>query len=218
MEKKNTLKAAWTLILLGALLLGIFLPAQKETGAAYGTVSVATGASGTAEPIRIVELTPTPEPPTPAPTPTPTPAPTRKPLPPATPNYAFIFDVTEEELVLAARVAYLEGGVKEDSVRAVLSVIYNRCMAKRFGGKITTIKTEVFRKGQFSVVHHKRFMSIDPPKELVEYARDVFVNGNRSLPEDILFFCAARLGKGWGGRKFYKNIGGNLYFYGKTGI
>lgn len=148
-----------------------------------------------------------------------TPLPTLPPVPtpePETSEYERLFGVTEEELVLAARVAYLEAGSKENGVKAVLSVIYNRCMAPRFGGEATTIETEVFRKGQFSVVHHKRFDKIQPPDEYVELAREVFYEGKLYLPENILFFCARRLGKNWGGRKFYKDIGGNLFFYGRT--
>lgn len=148
-----------------------------------------------------------------------TPLPTLPPLPTAEPEtsaYEQLFGVTEEELVLAARVAYLEAGSKENGIRAVLSVIYNRCMAPRFGGEATTIETEVFRKGQFSVVHHKRFDKIEPPEAYVEIAREIFYEGKLYLPKNILFFCARRLGKSWGGRKFYKDIGGNLFFYGST--
>lgn len=148
-----------------------------------------------------------------------TPLPTLPPMPTAEPEtsaYEQLFGVTEEELVLAARVAYLEAGSKEKGIRAVLSVIYNRCMASRFGGEATTIETEVYRKGQFSVIHNKRFDKIEPPEEYVEIAREVFYEGKLYLPGNILFFCARRLGKNWGGRKFYKDIGGNLFFYGST--
>lgn len=132
-------------------------------------------------------------------------------------RYAQAIPVTEEDLVLAARVALLEAGERnERAYRAVLCVIYNRCVAKRFGGKVTDIPTEAYRKGQFSVIHHKGFKSIKPPEKIVEAARDIFVYGNLDLPENILFFCAARLGKGWGGRKFYQDIGGNLFFYGSV--
>ena len=132
-------------------------------------------------------------------------------------RYAQSFEPTEDDLVLAARVAYLEaGGRSETAYRAVLCVIYNRCIASRFGGKITDISEEVYRKGQFSVIHHKNFSKIEPPETIVEAARDVFVYGNLDLPEDILFFCAERIGKNFGGHRFYKNIGGNLFFYGKT--
>ncbi len=132
-------------------------------------------------------------------------------------TYAQVHPVTEEDLVLAARVAYFEAGASsERSYRAVLCVLYNRCVAKRFGGEVTDISTETYRKGQFSVIHNAKFETFDPPEELIEAARDIFVYGNLDLPESILFFCAEKLGKGWGGRKFYQSIGGNLFFYGAT--
>ncbi|MDO4564601.1 MAG: cell wall hydrolase [Clostridia bacterium] len=162
-------------------------------------------------------LTPKPLPvPTPSPTPTPTPSPSPTPEP-TVPVYVSYFSCTEEDLVLAAKVAYLEArGKGEDAYRAVLSVIYNRCMAPRFGGGQTEIETEVFRKNQFSVINHRNFDNLEPPEEIVEYARDIFYNGNINVPYNILFFCASRLGTSWGGRKFYKNIGGNLFFYGNV--
>ena len=131
--------------------------------------------------------------------------------------YAQAFTVTDEDLVLAARVAYLEaGGRNERAYRAVLCVLYNRCVAKRFGGEVTDIPTEAYRKGQFSVIHHKGFKTLEPPEDIIEAARDIFVYGNLDLPANILFFCAAKLGKSWGGRKFYQDIGGNLFFYGSV--
>ena len=132
-------------------------------------------------------------------------------------RYAQAFPVTEEDLILAARVAYLEaGGRNERAYRAVLCVLFNRCVAPRFGGKITDIATEAYRKGQFSVIHNKHFKTIKPPEAIVEAARDIFVYGNLDLPENVLYFCAARLGKNWGGRRFYRDIGGNLFFYGSV--
>ncbi len=131
--------------------------------------------------------------------------------------YAQAFAVTEEDLLVAARIAYFEAGPRsERAYRAVLCVLYNRCMAKRFGGGITDIPTEAFRRGQFSVIHNKRFKTFDPPEAIKEAARNIFVYGNLDLPENILFFCAERLGKNFGGRKFYQNIGGNLFSYGKA--
>ena len=132
-------------------------------------------------------------------------------------RYAQVFTVSDDDLVLAARVAYLEAGVRnEHAYRAVLCVLFNRCVATRFGGETTDIATEAYRKGQFSVIHHKNFKKLEPPEEIVDAARDIFVYGNLDLPENILFFCAERLGKSWGGRRFYKNIGGNLFFYGSV--
>ena len=132
-------------------------------------------------------------------------------------RYAQVHAVTDEDLILAARVAYLEaGGTDERAYRAVLCVLYNRCVASRFGVKVTDIPAEAYRSGQFSVIHHKGFKKLEPPETIIDAARDIFVYGNLDLPENILFFCAARLGKSWGGRRFYKNIGGNLFFYGSV--
>ena len=132
-------------------------------------------------------------------------------------GYAQSFTVTDDDLILAARVAYFEAGPRsERAYRAVLCVLYNRCVAKRFGGKITDIATETYRKGQFSVVHNKKFKTFDPPEAIIEAARDIFVYGKLDLPDNILFFCAESIGKRFGGHKFYKNIGGNLFFYGRV--
>ncbi len=151
--------------------------------------------------------------PTPTPTPTPTPSPTPDPW-----LYTTHYDCGDADVLLAARVAFLEaGGRSEEAYRAVLSVIYNRCMAPRFGGGVTSIADEVYRKGQFSVIHHRNFDDVVPPDEVVDCAYDVFHNGVTNVPDTVLFFCAKRLGENWGGRKFYKNIGGNLFFHGRTG-
>lgn len=166
----------------------------------------------------LVSATPTMEP---EPYPTPTPAPTPVPTPTPTPDpwlYTTHFACSDADILLAARVAYLEaGGKNADAYRAVLSVIYNRCLAPRFGGGVTSIEEEVYRKGQFSVIHHKGFDSIVPPDDVVCCARDVFLTGSTSIPDNVLFFCASRLGENWGGRTMYKNIGGNLFFFGRTG-
>ena len=184
--------------------------------------------------------TPTPEP-TPVPTPKPTPAPKRTgrpratspvvtqapelitPDPPATEpeqegpvaetvqNGAY----SREELELAAKVAYLEAkGKGEAAYRAVLSVIYNRCKSSRFGRGETSIKTEVYRKSQFSVIGHSKFETMTPPEEIVSYAEDVFCGGNTNVPADVLFFRADRLGHSWGSKRYYKTIGGNAFYYG----
>lgn len=144
-----------------------------------------------------------------------TPEPTEKPGPEPVPDE----DDTpasglEAELVLAAKVAYLEAkGKGEAAYRAVLSVIYNRCKSASFGGGETSITTEVYRKSQFSVVNGSSFESTEPPDEIVEYARDVFVNGNTNVPSGVLFFRAERLGEVWGDKTFYQTIGGNSFFY-----
>lgn len=121
---------------------------------------------------------------------------------------------SEEDLELAARVALWEArGKGEDAYRAVLSVLLNRCESKKFGGGLTSISTEVYRKSQFSVVRYDDFASDRAPDEIIGYADDVFNNKNRLLPEGVLFFRSASLGESWGDKAFYKTIGGNAFFY-----
>ena len=166
----------------------------------------------TQAPVEVPADTPRPVEPTAAPTPAP--ADTPAPLPTAQEPDPTPAEGLEAELVLAAKVAYLEArGKGEAAYRAVLSVIYNRCKSSRFGGGETSITTEVYRKSQFSVVNGSSFESTEPPAEIVEYARDVFVNGNTNVPAGVLFFRAERLGESWGDKTFYQTIGGNSFFY-----
>ena len=66
------------------------------------------------------------------------------------------------------------------------------------------------------MIGHKQFKTAEMPQSLLDYARDIFLWGHLSLPENVLFFHAAALGSDWGGRRVYCNIGGNLFFYGRT--
>lgn len=181
-------------------------PAEKPAATAKPT------AKPTQAPVEVPADTPRPVEPTAAPTPAP--ADTPAPLPTAQEPDPTPAEGLEAELVLAAKVAYLEArGKGEAAYRAVLSVIYNRCKSSRFGGGETSITTEVYRKSQFSVVNGSSFESTEPPAEIVEYARDVFVNGNTNVPAGVLFFRAERLGESWGDKTFYQTIGGNSFFY-----
>lgn len=181
-------------------------PAEKPAATAKPT------AKPTQAPVEVPADTPRPVEPTAAPTPAP--ADTSAPLPTAQEPDPTPAEGLEAELVLAAKVAYLEArGKGEAAYRAVLSVIYNRCKSSRFGGGETSITTEVYRKSQFSVVNGSSFKPTEPPAEIVEYARDVFVNGNTNVPAGVLFFRAERLGESWGDKTFYQTIGGNSFFY-----
>ena len=117
-----------------------------------------------------------------------------------------------EDLELAARVAYFETG-NSDGYKAVLSVIYNRCMSEKFGGKKTSIPTEVYRSSQFSVVKNSKFESTTAPDKIIEYANDVFNRGKTTVPETVLFFRAASRGTEWGDKIYYDTIGGNAFFH-----
>ncbi|MCL2671911.1 MAG: cell wall hydrolase [Clostridiales bacterium] len=170
----------------------------------------------------VVDSPPPTPPPTPLPLPTPDHTPEPSPEPAAVPalhTYANAVRVTETDLNLAARVAYWEmRGKGEYAYRAVLSVIYNRCMATNWGDGVTSIPEVVYHPGQFSVVNKKPFRTTEPPAEIIEYARDIFCNGNISIPYNVMFFgWSGLISKKWGGRRMYKEIGGDYFFYGPTG-
>ena len=190
-----------------------------------------TGCSGAAETAKSVELEkitvqltlaePTPEPqrvvltvsePTPSPTapPSPTPEPTEAPAE-EHPEYDGEYDY--EALELAARVAYFETGTN-DGYKAVLNVIYNRCLSTKFGGKKTSIRTEVYRSSQFTVVKGSKFESTTAPEKIIDYADDIFNHGKTVLPETVYFFRSSKSGTTWGDRVYYDTIGGNAFFYG----
>lgn len=191
-------------------------PAEKPAATAKPAEKPAATAKPTAKPTQAPVEVPadTPRPVGPTAAPTPAPADTPAPLPTVEEPDPTPAEGLEAELVLAAKVAYLEArGKGEAAYRAVLSVIYNRCKSSRFGGGETSITTEVYRKSQFSVVNGSSFESTEPPAEIVEYARDVFVNGNTNVPAGVLFFRAERLGESWGDKTFYQTIGGNSFFY-----
>ena len=119
--------------------------------------------------------------------------------------------VTVSEHELAARVAFFESGSEEGRM-AVLSVIFNRCNSSAFGGGKTDIRTEVYRKNQFSVVKRDDFLTASVPSSLVDAAKRVFTQGGSVLPENVVFFRVASKGTEWGDKIYYDTIGGNCFF------
>ena len=115
------------------------------------------------------------------------------------------------EYELAARVAYFEAG-SEEGRKAVLSVIYNRCNSSAFGGGKTDIRTEVYRKNQFSVISRSDFLTASVPSSLVDTAKNIFTGGASMLPDNIVFFRVASKGTEWGDKIYYDTIGGNCFF------
>ena len=120
-------------------------------------------------------------------------------------------DYSTDDLLLACKVAYLEAG-NTDGRKAVLNVIYNRCISSKFGGGKTTIEEEVFRKSQFSVVNNSKFSDLTISDELLDYANDIFNNKHNVIPENVLFFRSSKKGNEWGNKVFYETIGGNSFF------
>ena len=155
-------------------------------------------------PVTVREETPSPEIElNPVTTPTSTPA-TPGPTQTAEPS-----TVSEHEL--ASRVAFFESGSEEGRM-AVLSIIYNRCNSSAFGGGKTDIRTEVYRKNQFSVVKRDDFLTASVPSSLIEAAKRVFTQGASVLPENVVFFRVASKGTEWGDKIYYDTIGGNCFF------
>ncbi len=146
------------------------------------------------------------------PTPMPTPKPTPKPTPEPVIDKGDNTDYEKDEAYIAAKLMYAEGkNQSEESYYAMASVLYNRCNSSRFGG---TVEQEVYRSGQFSVVRNESFSDMIPSNEAYRIAQDVFMNGNRTIPEGVMYFRSASSGEYWSSsRTFYKTIGGNNYYY-----
>lgn len=151
-----------------------------------------------------VKATPTPKPSaTKTKTPTKTPAPTIKQGSSA--NYS------DSQIEMVAILCYTEArGNGLEGLQAVANVLLNRCNSSKFGG---SIEEEIFRSGQFSPASDReRFMSYTPDSQSRKAARQVFNEGLRLLPSNVLYFRAARLGESWGKRTFYATYGDNNFF------
>ncbi len=121
-------------------------------------------------------------------------------------NYPFTYD----DIVLTARLIYAEGKVQSDeSFRAMASVVYNRYRSKRYPN---TIEKIVFQRNQFTVVDDEGFLTDVPTVSAFSAVIDVFLNGNVTLPENVLYFRSERDNKKWGSREYYDTIGGNMYY------
>ena len=114
-----------------------------------------------------------------------------------------------EDILLAARVAYFESGRSEEGYRAVLCVILNRVESGKWPGSVYDV---VYQKSQFSVVGRSDFLTKTVPDSVIGYANDVFNNGNRLLPTNVMSFRSSASDKTWGTRTFYGTFGGNDFY------
>ncbi|MEG1810856.1 MAG: cell wall hydrolase [Clostridia bacterium] len=139
------------------------------------------------------------------------PTPTKKPEIPQGPKRNY----SDEDIYLVAQLAYAEATSGSLSgYRAVANVLYNRCRSKKYGGGVTSVATEVYRKNQFSVVNADDFATSVPSKKALRAAREVFNDGLRVIPDGVMYFRSSSKGKVWSSaRKYYKTIGGNCFFY-----
>ena len=165
------------------------------------------------------EPTKTPRPtasPTPKPTASPTPEPTKAPEPterPSSDGSSYFSDAngyTADELMLIAQVVYEEAkGSDVEALAAVANVIYNRLQSSKFPNSVDGV---IFQKYQFTVADDDIY-SVTPGSKAVTAVKQIFVEGNMPLPENIMYFRAARKGTSWSGFTYYDTIGGNSFFY-----
>lgn len=171
-------------------------------------------------------------PPTPTPKqtvkPTETPKPTRSPSPTAEPtkqpesnanggvNSSDYFSsgggYSADELLLVAQVVQEESkGSGVEARAAVANVIYNRIASSRFPDSVSGV---IFQKNQFTVARDEdKLRAVVPVSKTIEAVNQIFVNGDRFMPEDVLYFRSSKKGTSWDKRVYYATYGGNSFFY-----
>lgn len=121
-------------------------------------------------------------------------------------------EFSEGELYLVAQLICCEGGrsAATASYKALASVVYNRVVSRKFPSSVEGV---VFQDGQFSVVNDReKFLDTKPSRKCQDAVYSVFVEGELSLPADVLFFKSDSLSREWGAREYYATIGGNMYY------
>lgn len=175
--------------------------------------------------------TPTPKQtvkPTATPKPTETPKPTRSPSPTAEPtkqpesnanggvNSSDYFSsgggFSADELLLVAQVVQEESkGSGVEARAAVANVIYNRIASSRFPDSVSGV---IFQKNQFTVARDEdKLRAVVPVSKTIEAVNQIFVNGDRFMPEDVLYFRSSSKGTSWNKRVYYATFGGTSFFY-----
>ena len=171
-------------------------------------------------------------PPTPAPKPTAkptaTPKPTKTPSPTVEPtkqpesnanggvNSSDYFSsgggFSADELLLVAQVVQEESkGSGVEARAAVANVIYNRIASSRFPDSVSGV---IFQKNQFTVARDEdKLRAVVPVSKTIEAVNQIFVNGDRFMPEDVLYFRSSKKGTSWDKRVYYATYGGNSFFY-----
>lgn len=171
-------------------------------------------------------------PPTPTPKqtvkPTETPKPTRSPSPTAEPTkqpesnangvvnsndyFSSGGGFSADELLLVAQVVQEESkGSGVEARAAVANVIYNRIASSRFPDSVSGV---IFQKNQFTVARDEdKLRAVVPVSKTIEAVNQIFVNGDRFMPEDVLYFRSSSKGTSWDKRVYYATFGGNSFFY-----
>ncbi len=93
---------------------------------------------------------------------------------------------------------------------AVANVIYNRVQDGRFPNSITGV---VFQSGQFTPADNEaELRAITPSAGALAAVQQIFVEGNRILPLEVVYFRSASRGTAWGSRTYFTTIGGNAFY------
>ena len=169
--------------------------------------------------------TPTPKPtakPTATPKPTKTPSPTVEPTKQPESNANGGVNSSDylssgggfsaDELLLVAQVVQEESkGSGVEARAAVANVIYNRIASSRFPDSVSGV---IFQKNQFTVARDEdKLRAVVPVSKTIEAVNQIFVNGDRFMPEDVLYFRSSKKGTSWDKRVYYATYGGNSFFY-----
>lgn len=171
-------------------------------------------------------------PPTPTPKqtvkPTATPKPTKAPEPTAEPtkqpesnanggvNSSDYFSsgggYSADELLLIAQVVQEEAkGTDVEARAAVANIIYNRLNSSKFPNSVEGV---LFQKNQFTVTRNEeKLRAVMPISKTVEAVNQIFIRGDRILPDDVLYFRSSKKGTLWDKRVYYATYGGNSFFY-----
>ena len=184
---------------------------------------------------------PTPSPsPTPAPMPSATPAASASPSPSVKPTatvsptkkpesigtssggngygvdpYDYFSDgggFTAAELLLLAQVVQEEAkGTSVEARAAVANTIYNRYLSSNYPNDIEDI---IFQKNQYTVADDEaEIRSVKPVADTVAAVKQIFVNHDTFLPEDVHFFRQKSRGTSWGDKRvYYATYGNNAFF------
>ena len=202
----------------------------------YGTVFTVVGKSGDWLKIKydgnygfiLAEFVEYGSPPTPTPKPTATPKPAKTSAPTAEPTkqpesnsnstvsgnnyFSSGGGYSADELLLIAQVVQEETkGNDVESRAAVANVIYNRIASSKFPNSVEGV---IFQKSQFTVADdEEELRSVVPTSSTIEAVNKIFVNGERFLPEGVLYFRSSSKGTSWSKRTYYATYGANSFFY-----
>ena len=113
-----------------------------------------------------------------------------------------------DELLLVAQVVQEESKGSGVEARAAVA---NVIASSRFPDSVSGV---IFQKNQFTVARDEdKLRAVVPVSKTIEAVNQIFVNGDRFMPEDVLYFRSSKKGTSWDKRVYYATYGGNSFFY-----